>query len=203
MSFGGTSFTFLNGSDNGSVMVKLSNWSGLAYYLPRLEVNDFEDYRNLKSAGFYMLLGQNDNQAEAVYFGVAEDVFTSLRSEMNAKNFWDDVIVFTSKDKNFYKEHIQYIVYNQAKLANRYVLLNKRVPQMPIITVSERAIMHEYISNIKLVVNLLGYNLFKDIHEEFIQQRQKKIWTMLLRNIIIGTVLSINLDIRWDMDLHS
>lgn len=106
MSFGGTAFTFINGIDNESVMVKLSNWSGLAYFIPRLEVNDFENHRNLKSAGFYILLGRNDNQAKAVYFGVAEDVFTSLRSDLNEKNFWDDVIVFTNKDGNFYKDHI-------------------------------------------------------------------------------------------------
>lgn len=174
MSFGEMSFIFINGDVDGAMMCKVLKWSGLAYLIPRIEVRDFEDNQNLRSPGIYMLLGRNANNKEAVYIGTAEDVFSRLQSKMNELNFWDEAMVFISKDETFHKEHIQYIeneLYEQAKNANLNVLLNEQAPKMPRILRSDCARLDEFIRGIKRIIDTVGFGIYKKFH-----RREKKIF---------------------------
>ena len=101
MIFGKTIKMFLiDGDPNGRLTCELSNWTGLAYRIPRTEVKKCSDRPNLNSTGVYMLFGRNDDDKEAVYIGEAEEVYTRLQSHLREKDFWNEVIVFISKDEN-------------------------------------------------------------------------------------------------------
>ena len=173
MSFCEMSFSFINGDVDGAMMCTLSNWSGLAYLIPRIEVRDLEDDQNLRSPGIYMLLGRNENNKEAVFIGMAEDVFICLKSKMKELNFWDEVMVFIN-DETFCKEQIQYIeneLYEQAKNANLYVLLNDHALKISIIC-SERAELDEFIKGIKRIIDTVGFEIYKKIPPK----SEKDIW---------------------------
>lgn len=170
MKFGKTIKLFLiDGDANGRLTCELSNWTGLAYRIPRTEVKKCSDRPNLNSTGVYMLFGRNDDDKEAAYIGEAEEVYTRLQSHLREKDFWNEVIVFISKDENLNKAHIKYIeskLYETAKVANRYDILNGNIPPMPSISESDRAEMDEFISNILMMVNTLGHKLFEEIKEQ-------------------------------------
>ena len=169
MTFGKTIKMFLiDGDANGRLTCELSNWTGMAYRIPRTEVKKCSDRPNLNSTGVYMLFGRNDDDQDAVYIGEAEEVYTRLQSHLREKDFWNEVIVFISKDENLNKAHIKYIeskLYEIANKANRYKILNGNIPPMPSISESDRAEMDEFISNILMMVNTLGHKLFEEIKE--------------------------------------
>lgn len=158
----------IDGDANGRLTCELSNWTGLAYRIPRTEVKKCSDRPNLNSTGVYMLFGRNEEDKEAVYIGEAEEVYTRLQSHLREKDFWNEVIVFISKDENLNKAHIKYIenkLYEKAKTANRYDVVNGNIPPMPSIAESDRAEMDEFISNVEMLVNMLGHKLFVDIKD--------------------------------------
>lgn len=170
MTFGKTIKMFLiDGDPSGRLTCELSNWTGLAYRIPRTEVKKCGDRPNLNSTGVYMLFGRNDHDKDAVYIGEAEEVYTRLQSHLREKDFWNEVIVFISKDENLNKAHIKYIenkLYEKAKAANRYDVLNGNIPPMPSISESDRAEMDEFISNLIMMVNTLGHKLFEEIKDQ-------------------------------------
>ena len=158
----------IDGDPSGRLTCELSNWTGLAYRIPRTEVKKCGDRPNLNSTGVYMLFGRNDDDKEAVYIGEAEEVYTRLQSHLREKDFWNEVIVFISKDENLNKAHIKYIenkLYEKAKAANRYDILNGNNPPMPSISEADRAEMDEFISNLEMLVNMLGHKLFVEIKD--------------------------------------
>lgn len=169
MTFGKTIKMFLiDGDPSGRLTCELSNWTGLAYRIPRTEVKKCGDRPNLNSTGVYMLFGRNDDDKEAVYIGEAEEVYTRLQSHLREKDFWNEVIVFISKDENLNKAHIKYIenkLYEKAKAANRYDVMNGNIPPMPSISEADRAEMDEFISNLVMLVNILGHKLFVEIKD--------------------------------------
>ena len=179
MTFGKTIKMFLiDGDPSGRLTCELSNWTGLAYRIPRTEVKKCSDRPNLNSTGVYMLFGRNDDDKEAVYIGEAEEVYTRLQSHLREKDFWNEVIVFISKDENLNKAHIKYIenrLYEKAKAANRYDVLNGNIPPMPSISESDRAEMDEFISNLVMMVNTLGHKLFEEIKDQS-DSKKSEVW---------------------------
>ena len=179
MAFGKTIKMFLiDGDPSGRLTCELSNWTGLAYRIPRTEVKKCSDRPNLNSPGVYMLFGRNDDDKEAVYIGEAEEVYTRLQSHLREKDFWNEVIVFISKDENLNKAHIKYIenrLYEKAKAANRYDVLNGNIPPMPSISESDRAEMDEFISNLVMMVNTLGHKLFEEIKDQS-DSKKSEVW---------------------------
>ncbi|MFJ5791035.1 GIY-YIG nuclease family protein [Lysinibacillus sp. NPDC093197] len=167
MTFGKTIKMFLiDGDPSGRLTCELSNWTGLAYRIPRTEVKKCADRPNLNSTGVYMLFGRNEDDKEAVYIGEAEEVYKRLQDHLREKGFWNEVIVFISKDENLNKAHIKYIenkLYEKAKATNRYFVMNGNIPPVPSISEPDRAEMDEYISNLMMMVNTLGHKLFEEI----------------------------------------
>ena len=169
MTFGKTIKLFLiDGDPSGRLTCELSNWTGLAYRIPRTEVKKCADRPNLNSTGVYMLFGRNEDDKEAVYIGEAEEVYKRLQDHLREKDFWNEVIVFISKDENLNKAHIKYIenkLYEKAKATNRYFVMNGNIPPIPSISEPDRAEMDEYISNLMMMVNTLGHKLFEEIKD--------------------------------------
>lgn len=179
MKFGKTIKLFLiDGDPNGRMTCELSNWTGKAYKIPRIKVKDCTDRPDLNSTGIYLLCGKNDEGKDIVYIGEAESVLKRLNQHIAQKDFWNEVIVFISKDENLNKAHIKYLenrLHEIAKKANRYALENSIIPTLPSIAESDRAEMEEFIENIKLLINTLGHKVF-DEKREFTAKKKDDIF---------------------------
>src|SRR6478736_947226 len=104
MKFGKTIKIFLiDGDSNGRMSCELSNWTGKAYKIPRIKIKECSDRDDLNGTGIYLLLGKDDEDNDLVYIGEAESVFSRLKQHLNGKEFWNEAIVFISKDDNLNK----------------------------------------------------------------------------------------------------
>ena len=100
----------MDGDPNGRWTCELSNWTGKAYKIPRTLLKECASRPDLKQAGVYFLLGRSDESGQPLaYIGEAENVFDRLCQHLEGKDFWNEVITFTSKDKNLNKAHVKYL----------------------------------------------------------------------------------------------
>ena len=167
--FGKTIRLFLmDGIPNGRISCELSNWSGKAYKIPRGFVKDCSDRPELNSTGVYLLFGKTEGNAKkgVVYIGEAENIFKRLSQHLREKDFWNDAIVFGSKDDNLNKAHIKYVehkMYKIAEEANRFSILNSTIPTLSLISEPDMEEMEEFIENTKMIIPILGYKVFESL----------------------------------------
>lgn len=177
MKFGKTIKIFLiDGDPNGRMSCELSNWSGKAYKIPRIKIKDCTDRDDLTNTGVYLLFGKNDDGKDQVYIGEAESILKRLNQQLTSKDFWNETIIFISKDENLNKAHVKYLenrLHDIAKAANRYKVDNSIIPTQSSISESDRAEMEEYIEYIKMLVNTLGHKVFDEKREYNLKQRQE------------------------------
>jgi hypothetical protein len=160
----------IDGDPNGRMACELSNWTGKAYKIPRIRVKDCGDRNDLVNTGVYLLFGKNQEGSDLAYIGEAENVFERLKQHLGQKEFWNETIVFISKDKNLNKAHIKYLesrLVEIAKSTNRFSLENDKTPTKSSISEADTAEMEEFLENIKLLTNTLGHKIFEEKAEAF------------------------------------
>lgn len=169
--FGKTIKIFLvDGEPNGRMTCELSNWTGKALKIPRKKIKESSDRPELENTGIYILFGKSDKSEnkELAYIGEAEGIYRRLKEHLAKKDFWNEALVFVSKDENLNKAHIKYLesrLHEIALKVNRYDLENGNVPPRSTISESDQAEMEEYLENIKLLVNALGYKIFEELRK--------------------------------------
>ncbi|MGB0917311.1 MAG: GIY-YIG nuclease family protein [Flavobacteriales bacterium] len=177
MGFGKTIKLFLiDGEPNGRMTCELSNWTGKAYKIPRIKVKECSDRPDLQNTGIYLLFGKDEDGFDKVYIGEAESVLRRLGQHLTQKEFWNEAIVFISKDENLNKAHAKYLenrLYEIAIKVNRYKLENSTIPTQSSISESDTAEMEEFIGNIKTLVNTLGHKVFEDKRETSSDKKPK------------------------------
>lgn len=106
---------------------ELSNWTGKAVAGPRSEFDSVLTREESHKSGVYFLTGIDpETGTNAVYIGEAESVRDRVKSHLD-KDFWNQIVFFTSKDENLTKAHIRYLegrLIEQAKLAGRAQVQN-------------------------------------------------------------------------------
>ena len=177
--FGKTIKLFLiDGEPNGRMTCELSNWTGKAYRIPRILVKESSSRDDLKNPGIYLLFGKNEIGKDIVYIGEAETIYERIKQHLLQKDFWHEVITFTSKDENLNKAHIKYLenrLFQIAQKTKRYIIDNSSTPTKSSISESDIAEMEEFIENIKLLTNALGHKVFEELRalETLKQDKQK------------------------------
>lgn len=106
---------------------EISNWSGKTLAAPRTDLDLIIQRSELAKPGVYLLLGMDASTGNPLaYVGEAENVGERLKQH-KAKEFWNSVIVFVSKDENLTRAHIRYLegrIIAAAKSIGRYALVN-------------------------------------------------------------------------------
>src|SRR5690606_10559309 len=122
-----------------------------------------------------LLFGKDEDGKDKVYIGEAESILKRLNQQLTQKEFWNEAIVFISKDENLNKAHIKYLenrLHEIAILTNRYKVDNSIVPTQSSISESDKAEMEEFIENVKMLVNTLGHKVFEEKREFKSKQKQ-------------------------------
>lgn len=166
MVIGKTIKTYLiDGDPNGRMTCELSSWAGKAYKIPRINIKYCDDRIDLKNTGVYFLFGKNEEQEDIVYIGEAENIFIRLNTHDSKKDFWNETIIFISKDDNLNKAHIKYLenrFYEMAHNTKRYKIENTNIPTQSSLSESDKSEMEEFILNAKILVNALGHKVFEE-----------------------------------------
>lgn len=169
MSFNKTiQMIIFDNNPNGMIMCELSNWNGRVFKVSRTDLNRFYQRNESSFTGVYFLLGRDDDNNDTIYVGETEVMQKRLNQHLNDKNYWNDVIVVISKDNNLNKAHVKYlenIFYSLAVKSGRASIVNSNTPTKSSVSEYDEAMLEEFISNSKLLVNTLGYKVFDTIEE--------------------------------------
>ena len=167
--YGKTIKLFLMDSDpEGRIICELSNWTGKAYRIPRGKVKDCSNREDLRSTTVYLLFGRPETSTDKakVYIGEAENAYSRLVYHVSEKEFWNEAVVFISKDENLNKAHIKYLesrLFEIANMASRYEVQNSNIPTKSSISESDKAEMEEFIEYIKILINTMGFKVFEPL----------------------------------------
>jgi len=167
--YGKTIKLFLMDADpQGRIVCELSNWTGKAYRIPRSKVKDCAERDDLKGTAVYLLFGPAESATAkpSVYIGETENAYKRLVDHIEGKEFWNEAVVFTSKDENLNKAHIKYLesrLHEIATDANRYQIENNNTPTQSAISEADQAEMEEFTEYIQILINTLGFKVFEPL----------------------------------------
>ncbi len=156
-----------DGTATGIRHAEVVNWSGQAIVCPRGRVSDLADWEQSQRPGVYVLLGEDSvGSKPAAYIGETENVLTRLKQHVDKKDFWNQVVFFTSKDDNLTKSHVKYLesrMVSLAQRAGRAALENGNVPQIPTLPRPDRDAMEEFLESVQILLPALGFPLLRRI----------------------------------------
>lgn len=167
------------GNPNGRIMCELSNWNGRIYKISRNELLEFSKRSDSENTGVYFLLGKNENNIDTIYVGEAEKMLTRLKQHLKDTEYWSDCIAVISKDNLLNKAHVKYLenkFYSLAKDAGRSIVINSNLPTCSSISEYDEAMLQEFISNTKLLVNTLGYKTFDSLEDSSMKRQNNQIY---------------------------
>lgn len=148
---------------------EIVNWTGQAIACPRTRFPELREWAEAKRPGIYFLFGQDEESGQdSVYVGEAEVVFDRLCSHISGKDFWTELVAFTSKDDNLTKAHVRYLESRLVSLANsagRYSIENSASPQLPSLPRADRDAMEEFIGGIQTLLGVLGHRVLEPLVE--------------------------------------
>lgn len=165
----------MDGEAGGRIKCTLANWTGIAYKIPRTELEKCKERDDLKQSGVYFLFGTSDiTDKNVVYIGQAgarkngEGILNRLQEHKRnpEKDYWTEAIVFTTSNNSFGSTEISYLenrFCNLALLANRYEVKNGNDPTPGNITEEKESEMEEFIDYAKVIMGTLGHKLFEPV----------------------------------------
>ncbi len=146
---------------------ELVNWTGHAIACPRNRLNELSKWPEAAKPGIYFLFESRFGDSKpTAYIGESENVSLRITSHDRNKDFWNEVIIFTSKDENLTKSHIKYLestLVNLSKKADRYSLENGNTPTKSSLPRADRDAMKEFVENARMVLGILGYSILEPI----------------------------------------
>jgi hypothetical protein len=193
------------GSVTGIKLAEVVNLTIQALSSPRSKLSDLNKYfqSQINTQGVYFLIGMDDETGKSkVYVGEAENVWERLKNHAINKDFWSEVILFTSKDDNITKSHIKYLesrLIDITKQAERYILDNSNSPSLSSLPLPDRDAMEEFILNVKLLNGVLGHKFLENqIHYKQLDKKQSTtVETSENKDIVISeNGLELNLNVK-------
>ena len=158
----------VEGTPGGLTTAEITNWTGHIVTGPRSRLAELLDREEAKRTGVYLLLGDDPEAPAGVrcYIGEADEVRTRLKEHhsVRGKEFWDRVVVITSKDANLTKSHCRYLeakLIGLADAAGRSQLDNSTKPPTPMLPEADVSDMDYFIDQLKIVLPVLGVNVLR------------------------------------------
>ena len=154
-----------SGDPAGLRLVEKSNWTGRGLVFPRSVLLEARKRPELTGAGVYVIWGPGESgQIPRVYIGEGTGLVARLDSHAKEKDFWTYGAVFTSKDQNLNKAHIQYLearLVGLAGEAKRCELDNAKKPQLPSLADADAADAELYLDDMLLCLPVVGVSFFE------------------------------------------
>lgn len=167
----------MDGDPAGRIKCTLANWTGVAYKIPRTELDKCKGRDDLSQSGVYFLFGTSDQTGEnMVYIGQAgvrkngEGILYRLQEHKRNpdKDYWTEAVVFTTSNNSFGPTEISYLenrFTNMALAAKRYAVKNGNDPSPGNITEEKESELEEFIDYSKIVMGTLGHKVFESLTE--------------------------------------
>ncbi|ODA41851.1 GIY-YIG nuclease family protein [Desulfosporosinus sp. BG] len=165
----------MDGDPNGRIKCTLANWTGVAYKIPRTELEKCKGRDDLSQSGVYFLFGSSDQTGEnTTYIGQAgirkngEGILYRLQEHKRNpdKDYWTEAVVFTTSNNSFGPTEISYLenrFANMAVAAKRYLVKNGNEPTPGHITEEKESELEEFVDYAKIIMSTLGHKVFEPL----------------------------------------
>jgi hypothetical protein len=146
---------------------ELVNWTGQAIACPRSRLGELAAWSEAAKPGVYILFEARLGDSKPLaYIGESENVADRLTNHDREKDFWNEVVLFTSKDENLTKAHVKFLestLVSLARAADRYELENSNTPTESSLPRADRDAMAEFLENARMVLGTLGYPVLEPL----------------------------------------
>ncbi len=156
-----------DGNPRGVKIAEITSRTVLSVLVPRVKLNSSLKRDELNNVGVYILFGQIDSKPLA-YIGEAENCLNRLKQHNKSKDFWTHAVVFVSKTQFFTKTHIKFLewmCFDVASSADRYILENNNIPTKPHISESAESDLIDNFNTIQILSSTLGFPIFDKINK--------------------------------------
>lgn len=152
---------------SGIRYAELMNWTGQAIACPRNRLAGLSAWSEASKPGVYFLFEARLGDAKPMaYIGESENVTGRLTQHDRQKEFWNEVVLFTSKDENLTKAHVKFLestLVALARKADRYELENTNTPTESSLPRPDQDAMAEFVENIRMILGTLGYPILEPL----------------------------------------
>ncbi|WP_170229841.1 GIY-YIG nuclease family protein [Polyangium fumosum] len=91
-----------------------------------------------------------------------------MKAHLKEKEFWNELVVFSSKDENLTKSHVKFLearLIQQAVAVRRFQVENVDGSSAPSLPRADLAAMEEFLEYLRLVLGTLGYPVLEPIED--------------------------------------
>jgi hypothetical protein len=168
MQFGKSIRIYLkDGNVTGIKFAEVVNQTIQSISCPRLKLSELNSHAEAKRPGVYFLFGLDEQTSEPIaYIGEAENVYDRLQQHSIKKDFWNEVVIFVSKDENLTKAHVRYLESRLIQISlsvKRYNIDNSNQSQPSSLPLADRDAMEEFLTFIKLLIGVLGHKILEEV----------------------------------------
>lgn len=162
----------MDGKVTGKIKCTLSNWTGVIYKIPRIQLADLKLRDEMKQSGIYFLFGRDEEkQKDITYIGQAttrkngEGVLLRVQEHTRDSHadYFNDVIILTTQNNSFGPTEISYLENKFTQLAKesgRFIVKNSNAPNPGNVTEEKESELDEIVENTLIIVGTLGYRVF-------------------------------------------
>lgn len=177
----------MDGEVTGKIKCTLSNWTGVIYKIPRIQLADLKSRDEMKQSGIYFLFGRDeDKQKNITYIGQAtnrkngEGVLLRVQEHTRDSHadYFNDVIILTTQNNSFGPTEISYLENKFTQLAKesgRYIVKNGNEPNPGNVTEEKQSELDEVVENVLMIVGTLGYRVFISMTTKVDQQARNEV----------------------------
>ncbi|GAA2884063.1 GIY-YIG nuclease family protein [Pseudonocardia halophobica] len=154
----------VEGTPGGLTTAEIPNWTGHVVTASRSDIAKLLSRDEAERTGVYFLLGSSELGETRCYIGEADVVRDRLKQHVKGKDFWDRVVVVTSKDANITKAHGRYLearLIALVKQAGRVTVENSQAPDVPKLPEADVSDMNEFVAQLQIVLPVLGINAIR------------------------------------------
>ncbi|MEE1651382.1 GIY-YIG nuclease family protein [Brachybacterium sp. J144] len=155
----------VDGKPGGLMTAEIGNWTGHVLKGKRLELGEIRTRPEASRTGIYILFGTGDDDERVAYIGESDNVGKRLVDHDAKKDFWDEVVIVTSKDANFTSAHVRY-------LESRLVRIAKDIGRIPLVNIqgptggadlpeADASDMDYFIDQVRILMPVLGHDIFR------------------------------------------
>lgn len=175
-----------DGTLGGVISMEDSNWnSGEMYSAPRESVSALLKTDACNKYGVYLLLS-----SDMVYVGQASDLAKRITQHTVGKDWWESVVILTTKDNSLDHADIDYLesaLIEKAFAVNRLDCDNKQKGNNPKVDKFKRVVLEQYLEEALFLMRLIGINVFDEKKEK----HEKKDVHTLISTVDVNTKLAI------------
>lgn len=147
-----------NGSLSGLLVAELLKWDGILFSSPRESYHLLSNEPESKFWGVYLLVSE-----DKVYIGQANDLLRRIGEHDKSKDWWEKVVLFTTKDNSLNRSDIDYLenkLIDIAKITGTLEMNNVQSGNSPKVSRYRETELKDFLDGALLLLELIGIKVF-------------------------------------------